>query len=207
MICPMHYANPRNMTETVESGFTMIEIMVAVFILGIGVIGIAGMQLHALRTTQQSTFQTIAIELASGMADRMRANEHRMKLVDSVNPFLNLDFQSTTETVAEPVVSCYASDCDAMELAQFDIYEWKSRVKAELPGGRIKICRDASPWDSATGAYQWTCASSGTASNTAPPVIKIGWQGKGFAPDGSLIKGDSQHFPPSVAITVEPTPN
>ncbi|MES2537482.1 MAG: type IV pilus modification protein PilV [Pseudomonadota bacterium] len=195
------------MTEPNESGFTLVEIMVAVFILGISVIGIAAMQLHALRTTQQSAFQSTAIELASEIANRMRANTHQMKLVDSLNPFLHLDFQSATHTAMPPRVSCYTSDCDAAELAQFDIHEWKRRIKAELPGGRIRICRDASPWDSAAGAFRWACSSPGNAENNTSLVVKIGWQGKGFAPDGSLLKGNSKHFPPSVAVTVEPTPN
>src|SRR5690606_15894095 len=60
-------------TENGENGFSLIEVLVAVFVLAVGVIGAAGMQLAALRTTQQSSFQTRALHLAAEMADYMRA--------------------------------------------------------------------------------------------------------------------------------------
>ena len=50
-----------------EHGFSLIEVLISVFVLAVGVIGAAGMQLTALRTTQQSVFQTKALHLATEM--------------------------------------------------------------------------------------------------------------------------------------------
>jgi type IV pilus assembly protein PilV len=193
------------MTRLVPTGFTLIEVLVSVFVLTLGVIGVAGMQLTALRTTQQSSFQTIALELASEIAEKMRANASQMKQADTTNAFLQVDYKSAGDMdPVAPATMCFnqSANCDPDELAKFDIYEWEKRIKATLPGGRAVICRDASPWDSGAEAYKWGCdTSSGALTNTASVVIKIGWQGKN--PDGSLIKDVNGQFPPSVAMTVD----
>ena len=187
-------------SECKRNGFSLIEVLVSVLVLALGVIGAAGMQLTAMRTTQQSEFQTLALQLAAEMADKMRANDSQMK-TGGANPFLSVNYQSAIE--GEPTAPgklCYASACNGEELAEFDIYEWKKRVKAALPGGRVLVCRDSAPWDSAKNALTWNCSAG--AGDNASLMIKIGWQGKN--PDGSLIRDAVNVFPPSVALTVEP---
>lgn len=184
-----------------HAGFSLIEVLISVFVLVLGVIGAAGMQLTALRTSQQSAFQTTALELAAEMADKMRANDSQMKRSD--NPFMSVDFRSSEN--AEPTAPgtmCYSANanCSAEELAKFEIYEWEKRIKASLPGGRAVICRDSLPWDSGADALTWSC--SGSSGNAASVVVKVGWQAKN--PDGSLIADAAKQFPPSVALTVEP---
>ncbi|CAN5394591.1 type IV pilus modification protein PilV [soil metagenome] len=189
------------MSKSLQAGFSLIEVLISVFVLALGVIGAAGMQLTALRTTQQSGFQTSAVELAAEMADKMRANASQMKLPN--NLFLQVNYQSAESAEpAAPGVLCYsaASNCNAEQLAAFEIYEWKKRIKSSLPRGRALICRDARPWDDSARAFTWAC--SGGANENAPLVIKLGWQEKN--PDGSLIKDGAQQFPPSVALAVEP---
>ena len=189
------------MMKLQQTGFSMIEVLISIFVLALGVIGAAGMQLTALRTSQQSAFQTAALELAADMADKMRANDSQMRRAD--NYYLSVDFRSGENAeLTPPSSTCYSisADCTAEELAKFDIYEWERRIKAALPGGRALICRDASPWDSGAGALTWAC--SGAPTGSASFVVKLGWQAKN--PDGSLIADAGKQFPPSVALTVEP---
>lgn len=184
------------------SGFALIEVLLSILVLSLGVIGAAGMQLTAMRTTQQSALQTAALELAVEMADVMRANDRVMKQSDAVNPFLQVDYASSTEPAA-PAVSCYgeAAHCSPEEIADFTIYEWEKRLGATLPNARALICRDASPWDSDAGSFAWAChAAAGT--GQGPLVIKIGWQGKN--PDGSLDRDANGQAMPGIALTVEP---
>jgi len=132
-----------------QSGFTLIEVLISVLVLALGVIGAAGMQLTALRTTQQSAFQTIALDLASEMAEKMRANTGQMKQLDDLNTFMNVNYKSGTDgNPSAPDKMCFeeAVNCNAKELAEFDVYEWETRIKAALPSGRVVICRDANPW-------------------------------------------------------------
>ncbi len=177
----------------------MIEVLISAFVLALGVIGAAGMQLAALRTSQQSAFQTTALELAVEIADKMRANDSQMRRPD--NPFLKVNFNSAGGTGSSTSGSlCYSkgANCGAEALAQFDIHEWENRVRASLPGARAVICRDASPWNNGVGALAWACTESPGASL----VVKLGWQPKN--PDDSLVTDDAKQFPPSVALIVEP---
>jgi type IV pilus assembly protein PilV len=184
-----------------RNGFSLIEVLVSMLVVALGVIGAAGMQMTALRTSHQSGFQTLAVQLASEMADKMRANDNQMKQGAAANPFLAIDYRAAADgEPAAPGKLCYASECDGEELAAFDIYEWKKRVKAALPAGRAIVCRDSMPWDSKSNALTWNCSPG--ADDNASLVIKLGWQSKN--PDGSLIKDADNAFPPSVALTVEP---
>jgi len=56
------------------SGFTLIEVLIAVLVLGIGLLGVAGLQSVALSMNQGSYVRTQATVLARDIADRMRAN-------------------------------------------------------------------------------------------------------------------------------------
>ena len=54
---------------------------------------------------------------------------------------------------------------------------WQDRAGAALPGGRVVVCRDPSPWDDAADAYRWACAST-----AGPLLVKLGRQEGGSAP-------------------------
>lgn len=189
------------MSKLMESGFSMTEVLVAILVLAGGVIGSAGMQLTSMRTAQQSTLHTVAMQLAAEMADRMRGNDGRMKLADSDNPFLAVNYDAEKDGEPDtPDALCYATACNDEQLAAFAIYEWQKRIQAELPSGRAVICRDALPWDGAGNTFVWDCTPG--PSEAASLVIKLGWQGKN--PDGTLIRNKNDLFAPSVVLTVEP---
>lgn len=177
----------------------MIEVLVSVFVLALGVIGVAGMQMNAMRTSHHSKFQTVAVQLASEMADKMRANAEVMNQVGGENAFL-FSYDASEGAEGDGVANCYgASNCDASAMAAFDIQEWQLRLNASLPGARATICRDQAPVDD-DNMLTWGCDDAAGGVN-APMVIKIGWQGRGVNPDGSA--NTEGNYPPSVAITVE----
>lgn len=192
---------PFNRRPSCSDGFSLMEVMVAILIVALGVMGATGLQLAAMRTTQQSALQTIALQLASEMAEKMRANDSQMKKFAD-NSFLSVDYASATSGEPTPPTKlCYGKDCTGAELAAFDIYEWELRLRSALPDGRVKICRDILPWDSGTRSFTWKCTADGT-KGAAPLVIKLGWQGKN--PDGTLQRSTGMEFPPSVVVPVEP---
>lgn len=182
------------------AGFSMVEVLVSILVLAVGVIGAAGMQLGALRTATQSHLHSNALQLAAELADRMRANDDRMRQDDADNPFLGLDYNAADGPPSAPGTYCYNSDCDAAALAAFDLYEWQQRIHDAFPGGRAVICRDSTPWDSSGGRLQWDC--NGTGAGSASLVIKIGWKGK--ETDGSLSSDVEGESIPAVALIVAP---
>lgn len=200
------------MKVSAENGFSLIEVLIALFVLAVGVIGAAGMQLAALRTSQQSVFQTRALHLAVEMAERMRANVGQMKLTDSANPYLHIDHQSSSPShLTASLHDCYGSnaECSAAQLAQFEIAEWLQRIDSELPGGRVRVCRDTSPWNEGGRHFNWDCSASDTSSeneteseNTGSLVIKIGWQEKNQ--DGKSLRKTGGQDAPAIALLVAP---
>ncbi|MCX7218763.1 type IV pilus modification protein PilV [Undibacterium sp.] len=182
-----------------NKGFSLIEVLIAVFVLALGIIGAAGLQLTAIRTSQQSSFQSISVQLANELADKMRSNDALMKLADGANPFLKIDYKSATDPTPTVAKLCYTStaNCTASDIANADIYEWLIRVKDSLPGGRVLVCRDSAPYVSANRALTWAC----TADTASGLTVKIGWRSKN--PDGTFNDDASGVAPPSVAITVE----
>jgi len=57
-----------------QRGVGMIEVLVAVLVLSVGMLGVAGMQLSALRSNQSAYERSVATILASSIAERMAAN-------------------------------------------------------------------------------------------------------------------------------------
>ncbi len=191
------------MKKNRQSGFSLIEVLISIFVLALGVIGAAGMQLVAMRTSQQSSLQSVAVQLATEMADKMRANAKQMNQADSANPFVFSHDAAADQAPTAPRTVCYGNiACSDAEMASFDIYDWVIRLRTELPSGKVTICRDASPWNTTDGALSWNCSYTASTDNNAPFVIKVGWQGKN--PDGSLVRDADRKFPPIVAIAVEP---
>ncbi len=187
-------------------GFTIIEVLVSIFVLALGVMGVAGMQLHAMRASHLSGYQTTAVQMAAALADKMRANAVSMRKTGANNPFLFTYQASDSVSENDGATTCYgAAECNAAEMAVFDINEWQQRLNASLPGARAAVCHDSTPvGEGASKHLTWECDASAGGVN-APIVIKIGWEGRGKNPDGSSNTGGE--YPPSVAVTVEPYVN
>lgn len=159
------------------AGFTLVEVLVALFVAALGIAGAAGLQTLALRTEQEALRLSDGSQLLASLAERMRANAVAMALDDALNPYLKLDYDAAAGAPAA-ASPCFAdAACDATQLAQFDLFETAQAVAARFPGGRIKVCRDDGP------APGWDCAGA----TGAPLVAKLGWREAGSAvADASL---------------------
>jgi len=178
-----------------KNGFSLVEVLVSIVVLAAGVIGAAGMQLAAARAAQQTAFQNFALRLADDMAEAIRASA---SLPPNANPLLHVDYRSSdSEQLAPPARFCYMDNCVAEEFAQFELHDWKARVRQGLPGGRLQICRDAVSSNSGN-APSWNCADA--QEGNGPVVIRLGWQSKN--PDGSLGGHANADAPPIVALAV-----
>ena len=184
--------------RSVVGGFTLIEVLVAVCVLAVGIVGAAGTQLTALRTRQQSALLSDAVQLAGGLADRMRANAEQMRAPDAANPYLQASYDATADGAPSPSGPlCHANaNCGSAELAQFDIYETRLALHAGFPGGRVVVCRDAQMWDAGRGVLAWACRGAAG----APVVVKVGWRARRHP--GAPAQDDAIESAPGVAIVV-----
>lgn len=191
----------RNLKIHPHSGFTLLEVMISIFLIGITAIGVGSLFLTAFRTTQQSVYQTTALDLASVMADKMRTSVRLTRTENQENPYLTVNYQSTASNANDKAPKlCYAIDanCTIFDIANAQIYEWEQQLKAGLPGARAVICRDSASWDSRTGSYLWDCDNQEAAS----VVIKIGWKQKNTDENPGVIANRESR--PAVLLTVQP---
>ncbi len=144
-----------------QAGFTLIEILVAVLILAVGLLGFAALQISAVSAGQESYFRSQALIVAESLADRIRANrdyaawDNRADLTGTGIADQNL-YGVPTGTVytcaAPPVPFCSddegtnAATCNEQELAAFDVYQTCLDAQELLqgtPGGRVTVtCND-----------------------------------------------------------------
>jgi type IV pilus assembly protein PilV len=133
--------------------------------------GAVAAQTVALRTRQQSALLSHGVQLASSLADRMRANAALMRAPDAANPYLRLRHAGAAPP--PPAQPCHTgTPCDSLGLAGHDIHEFRRELHTAFPGSRAAVCRDAAPWDTARKRFAWEC--SGGAAD--PVVIKLGWR-------------------------------
>lgn len=148
-----------------ERGFTLIEVLVAIVVLSIGLLGLAGLQTVSLRNNHSAYLRGQATLLAYDIADRMRAN---MSAVQTG------DYHKLTLPTTIPNCEGSSADCSSIQMAQYDISQWNNRITGWLPSGAGVVCKDSdlSDDDDAT-PVDTKCDKTPTSS--APYVIKIWW--------------------------------
>jgi len=102
-----------------QSGFNLIEVMVALVIFSIGLLGLAGLQQVGLVQNTTAMQRTQAMSLAYDILDRMRNNKSE-------------DYSSVT-SASSP--NCVTSACNTSQTASYDIYEWNLALADALPNG------------------------------------------------------------------------
>lgn len=117
-----------------QRGFTLIEVLVAMLIVAVGILGVAGMQVVSLQQNRNALLRDQALQLGNDILDRMRANP----LTDySANPDVTLD--------SEPPASenCMDDNCDRNEMKEFDVAQWKCSLNPIDDAGEVfAICAD-----------------------------------------------------------------
>ncbi len=130
----------RNNVRGCQQGFNLIENLVTLFILSVGLLGVAGMQAVALKTHQQSHHYDKALSLAQEMAGRIRANMEGASL-----GYYNMRQSTPTVTVDENSSCMNATGCSSIEMTGHDLWEWQRAVGRTLPEGKGFVCQDSTP--------------------------------------------------------------
>ena len=114
-----------------NAGFTLIEVLVAMVILAIGLLGLSGMQATALRSNLSAYYRGQATQLGVDMADRMRANMAEGKKLE------NSTYITITPSSATSKSGCMtiAGSCSSTELAEHDLFQWQQNLTSILPAG------------------------------------------------------------------------
>ncbi|MCP5132161.1 MAG: type IV pilus modification protein PilV [Gammaproteobacteria bacterium] len=116
-------------SRSVVQGFTLMEVLVAVIVLSIGLLGLASLQAVGLRNNQSALLRSQSTVLAYEAVDRMRANRSA-----ALNGNYNTDFSTSALT-------CVSNPTLSGTIAQIDLIQWKNSLACSLPSGDGKIER------------------------------------------------------------------
>jgi len=107
-----------------QHGFSLIEVLVALLVLSVGLLGLAMLQIEGLKHNTDAYYRTQATVLAYDIIDRMRANSDAAKNGDYVS----------TGVPAEETCGDSPSGCGSpAALADYDLHHWYTQLKAALP--------------------------------------------------------------------------
>lgn len=146
-----------------QGGFTLTEVLVALFVLAVGVLGAAAAQNMAAKTRHESGLVSAAAALAGALAERIGANPAQLALPDTDKAYL--------QEAGAPWVCTGA--CSPAQLAATERDDAAAAVARTFPGGQLRVCRDT-----ASMPLAWECV----AGPGAPLVVKIGWRAPAFVP-------------------------
>lgn len=106
-----------------QSGFSLLEVLVAMLVLSIGLLGLAGLMASSMRNNQSAYHSTQATWLAYDILDRMRAN--------STGALAGA--YSAANTLGSPA-DC-STEAPTGSIAAQDIGGWKNMIACALPVG------------------------------------------------------------------------
>lgn len=106
-----------------ETGATLIEVLVAMVVLAIGLLGLAGLQATSIQSNHSAYYRSQATLLASDLADRMRANR-----TEALTDAYLIDFPTPSTSNSVTGTS-----------AEKDIAEWLNQLARTLPEGTGKV--------------------------------------------------------------------
>lgn len=137
-----------------QKGFTLLEVLVAILVLSIGLLGLAGLMASSLRNNHSAYYRSQATWLAYDVIDRMRTNR---------------------PNAADYGVAIGAASA-AGGLAGADIAGWKAEIAETLPGGDASVVVvTAGEARTVTVDIQWNDArgTSGDAAQTFRVVSQL----------------------------------
>ncbi len=165
-------------------GFTLVEVMVALIIIGIGMLGIAKMQGLALSSTGASRSRALAAIEASSLAAAMQANRSYWSATGGTVPVavavatsagqvssltsgtaaMQTALSSITPcglSMGTTPLSCYCTPgnvtpCPAINVAASDLYDWAQNLANFLPNATASVsCNPADQPEDCTIFIQW----------------------------------------------------
>ena len=124
-----------------QVGFTLIEILVTVFVLAFGLLGFAALQTEGMKNNRVAELRAEVTQAAYNIGDRIRANvggavsgAYRADTSPVVAYDCETDFDGTVE----------ANKCSSAEMANADLALWYATLADALPSGTGEItCSDS----------------------------------------------------------------
>ena len=114
-----------------QRGVSLIEVLVAVLIFSVGLLGLAGLMAAAARSNHSAYQRTQATFLADNMIDRMSANP-----VGVWSGYYNRTTDFPVAASASAFNDC-SDGCTPHALAEADLRAWTRQLRSLLPNDRL----------------------------------------------------------------------
>jgi len=117
-----------------QNGFTMVELLIALLILAVGLLGMASLMMTSMKSNQSAAMRSQASWLAYDMIERMRLNN------DVATQTPGYLIAATDAAPADP--NCKANGCSANNVATLDLREWKTQLNQAALTGSVTRAGD-----------------------------------------------------------------
>jgi type IV pilus assembly protein PilV len=129
-----------------RAGFSLVEVMVALVVISVGLLGIAKMQALAISSTSNARSRSLAALEAASLASTMRADRSYWTSI-TADPNVAVATAPTGFTASDTALvapgggcSSTASACTApAQLAAQDVKDWATALSTAIPGGTATI--------------------------------------------------------------------
>lgn len=134
--------------RNLEKGFTLLEILIAMLIIAVGILGHAKMQVKSMDIGQRAGFAQIANLALLDLSQRIRVNPEAA-------------FDSTNLNIGTPNKCSSTVPCSRDEFAKYEVKDWYDDLNAQLPLPQFSI---ATAGNLVTITLVWDAARTGVAS-------------------------------------------
>lgn len=143
-----------------ERGFSLIEVLVALIVIAVGLLGIGKMQALALASTHSASMRSLAAIEAASLAASMHADRDFWDATPPVTTTVSgTSVTSTTSGFPAASANCQAVavPCTPTSLASYDLDQWVLALNQLLPDVSATInCPNQTPPLSCTIQISWS---------------------------------------------------
>jgi type IV pilus assembly protein PilV len=161
-------------TQTRQSGASLIEVLVAILILSFGMLSLGAMLSFAVQLPKLSGYRATAANLASDHIERIRANPEGF----AANAYTSsLSYDGTNDAIA--LAECAYPNCTSATLATMDIAASRNSARVNLPAGGMIVKCGAGACTKGTAGEIWIvwqepdtfAALSGSSNDNCPTEV------------------------------------
>jgi len=155
-----------------QKGVGLIEVLVALLILAIGILGFVALQYRALEASAESSSRIQAITIARDLAERIRVNRNAFSIYEAqIQTAANQrDFQT----------NCITANCTDVDLADFDVSEVSNRAASLAMTINIMNCQNTNNRSCIYVAWGDSSATDGNAAGDCT-------NGNAYNPDSTCV--------------------